>query len=195
MEERTKKLLAILIMAICALIVIRFIYRYLMDKVYAKDSVNELHLVADLPDKSKSAELLGEIKKRLKGIIEYSIKMDPKNPDIMLLKKRFNPSNVQETSVNDAGTSYTIDKGSEMHLCLREKANKELHGINLLMFVAIHELAHIMSSSYGHNQEFTKNFKYLLKKASQCGMYTPVDYSRNSTNFCGVDVSHNPLFS
>ena len=39
------------------------------------------------------------------------------------------------------------------------------------MFVAIHELAHIMSKTYGHNDEFRENFIFLLDNASKCGIY------------------------
>ncbi len=61
------------------------------------------------------------------------------------------------------------------------------------MFVAIHELAHIMSLTLGHNKEFMKNFKFLLKNAVEIGIYRNVDYSKNKTDFCGMKITNTPL--
>ena len=35
------------------------------------------------------------------------------------------------------------------------------------MFVAIHEIAHIMTKSIGHKPEFWNNFKFLLENAKE----------------------------
>ena len=79
--------------------------------------------------------------------------------------KRFNDS-VVEANHEDNSTSYTINKGEEMHVCLREKdKHTKLHDMNTLMFVVLHELAHVMSDSVGHNKEFKDNFKFILNKA------------------------------
>ncbi len=171
------------------------IYKKLMNMTTIKTVNNEEHIVANLPDKRQSAQILSQIKLRLGRTIDYCKRADPSNESVHRLIKRFKLDNVQETSANDSGTSYTVDKGNELHLCLRNKEDKTFHGVNLLMFVALHELAHVMSKSYGHNEEFTKNFVYLLKMSSRCGTYAPVDYSRNSQKFCGIQVNYNPMFN
>ena len=162
--------------------------------LYVKAKDEQFHLVRDLPDKEEAAKMLAEIKRRLKLLIKYCIQNNAGNPDIQLLSKRFNENNIQETDLSDGGTSYSIDKGKEIHLCIRNKEDAKIHHINLLMFVTIHELAHIMSTSYGHNNEFGENFKYLLKQAVKTGVYQAVDYSKNAVKFCGMDVNDNPLF-
>jgi hypothetical protein len=63
------------------------------------------------------------------------------------------------------------------------------------MFVAIHEMAHLTTMSIGHNKEFWDNFKYLLKMANECGVYDPVDYSKQQTEYCGMTISDNPYFN
>ncbi len=159
-----------------------------------KDQNNQPQIVAKSPDQAQSAQMLASIKKRLKYLINYCINKYPENERVKLLKDRFNSENIQETSFYDSGTSYTVDKGQELHLCLRNKENKRHHDINLLMYVSIHELAHIMSVSFGHNDEFGNNFKFLLEKAVECQVYQAEDYSQNPTTFCGVHVNNNPLF-
>jgi predicted SprT family Zn-dependent metalloprotease len=161
---------------------------------YQKASDEKFHLVRDMPDKEKAAEILSEIKRRLQLLIKYCVQNYPNDANVMLMKQRFNPQNVQETDINESGTSYTIDKGKELHLCLRNKEDAELHQINILMFVAIHELAHIKSVSYGHNEEFGKHFQFLLNQASKIGIYQPVDYSKNPVEFCGMEVNANPIY-
>ena len=161
---------------------------------YQKGSDEQFHLVRDMPDKEKAAEMLAEIKRRLKQLIEYCKTNFPNNPDVMLMKKRFKAQNIQETDIRESGTSYTIDKGRELHMCLRNKDDAELHQINILMFVAIHELAHIKATSYGHNEEFGRHFKFLLKQASKIGIYKPIDYSKNPVTYCGMEVTDNPLY-
>jgi len=162
--------------------------------VYEKTTDEQFQLVRDLPDKENAAELMAEIKKRMQQLINYCVTNFPDNENVKVMSERFQPNNIQETSINDSGTSYTIDKGKEMHLCLRDKSNMELHNINILMFVAIHELAHVLSTSYGHNDEFGENFVFLLKQSIKIGIYNPVDYSQNPEEFCGMNVTSNPLY-
>ena len=151
------------------------------------------HKVNDIPGKEESVKLLEEISDRLVKLIRCC-KTKQNGKDMSLVEQRFDPKNVQETKQNEAGTSFTIDKGKELHLCLRDKRTNQHHDINTLMFVAIHELAHVMSVSYGHNSEFASNFKYLLQNAVECGVYSPVDYKANKKEFCGMTIDSSPLF-
>jgi hypothetical protein len=177
------------------IIILVLIFLYLNSNLeYIKGSDNNFHLVRDYQNKEQAAELLSEIKRRLSLLINHCINSHPDNPNVNQLKERFNPKNIQETNIKETGTSYTINKGQELHLCLRDKESMRLHHINILMFVAIHELAHVMSSSYGHNEEFGEHFVFLLNNATQIGIYSPVDYSKNPVKFCGMDVNDSPLF-
>ncbi len=162
--------------------------------LYVKTKDEQFQLVRDLPDKVEAAEMIAEIKRRLKLLIKYCIQNHGDNQDVKILKQRFNENNIQETDLSDSGTSYSIDKGKEIHLCIRNKEDAKIHRINLLMFVSIHELSHLMSTSYGHNNEFGDNFVFLLKQATKIGIYQAVDYSKNNVTFCGMDVTDSPLY-
>lgn len=165
--------------------------------IFVKSSKDEqFHLVQDLPDKEKAADIIAELKKRMKLLIKHMIEKYPDRSDVAEMKMRFDENNIQETDLNDAGTSFSIDKGQEMHLCIRDKESLKFHHLNILSFVSIHELAHIMSESYGHNGEFSEHFKFLLGEAVKIGIYKSVDYSKNPIKYCStVDVTQNPLFS
>lgn len=181
------------------LMIIIFIKLFYIDDnnlVMLKSKVDEdFHLVQELPDKTKAADMMAEIKNRIEKLINYLISTYPENEDIKRLTGKYNENNIRETSINDSGTSYSVDKGQEVYLCLRDKESLKLHQINILMFVTIHELAHIMSKTYGHNDEFNKNFIFLLKNSVKIGIYQNIDYSKNNKNFCGMTVDSNPLFN
>ena len=65
---------------------------------------------------------------------------------------------------------------------------------NTIIFVAIHEIAHTMTKSIGHKEEFWKNFKFLLQEAVKIGIYKPVDYKKKNKHYCGMDITDNPYF-
>ena len=62
-----------------------------------------------------------------------------------------------------------------------------------MMFVALHELAHIMTKSIGHTEEFWNNFRYLLKKAIKLGLYNDVNFEKNPVDYCGTKITNSPL--
>jgi hypothetical protein len=109
---------------------------------------------------------------------------------------RYNPDNLVENSPNDkTDTSYTLNKGSTIAFCLREKnANGDLHDINTLIFVAIHELVHIAIDDNDHPPIFWKTFKWLLQEAELGNIYFSQDYQKNPVKYCGMGVNYNPLY-
>lgn len=119
---------------------------------------------------------------------------------ISQLLQRYNSNDIYEISpLNKSGvTSYTQDKKT-LILCLRKKekngkGENELHDINTIMFVDIHELAHMMNNLWGHKMDFWLLFKFMLVNAVECGIYTPVNYRKHPVVYCGLLLSYNPLF-
>ena len=73
-------------------------------------------------------------------------------------------------------------------------ANNTLVDENTLTFVAIHEVGHVMTESVGHGEEFWNNFRFLLQNAVNLGIYKPVDYKKEPTGYCGMDITDNPYY-
>ena len=67
--------------------------------------------------------------------------------------------------------SYTINK-KRIHLCLTDKSGK-YYDINMLTYVTLHELAHVMCNEIGHTEKFHKIFKEILEKAVKHHVYDP----------------------
>ena len=77
--------------------------------------------------------------------------------------------------------------------CIRSKDTHQLVDLNTMMFVAIHEMAHIMTISIGHTDEFWNNMRYLLKKAINIGIYKRHNYKENPVSYCGTQITDSPL--
>lgn len=143
-----------------------------------------------------AVDLLAEATNKMKKLVKYVELKDITNPAVKRLVENFNPSKISETLPTSEHTAYSENKGEKMAFCLNEDKNgRGLIDLNTLTFVAIHELAHLMSASIGHNEEFWNNFKYLLGAAKNAGVYEPIDYSKNPVKYCGTRIDENPLFN
>lgn len=119
---------------------------------------------------------------------------------ISQLINKYDPDSVYEISpLNTSGvTSYTQDKRT-LILCLRHKekdanGNNELHDINTIMFVVVHELSHMMNDLWGHKINFWILFKFMLQNSVDCEVYKPVNYALHPIKYCGLALSYNPLY-
>lgn len=182
------------------LIILIMLYTFLhfndFSLIFVKSKDNKYHLVRNLPDKKLAANSMSEIKSRLLKLVKYLEDTYPDDPRTQRLMSRFNIDSIQETRLDSAHTSFSVDKGQEIHLCLRDKSeNFNIHKINTLMFVALHEISHVASLNNGHEEEFQQNFVWILKHATSIGIFQNVDYSANNESFCGETINSNPLIS
>lgn len=117
---------------------------------------------------------------------------------VQSMKKNFKTANLEENIPERSGgdTSYVINKGDVFAMCLRDPKNdhKLDPKFNTLSFVLIHELAHLFSSTYGHDDIFWNNFKFLLQEAELVGLYEAVNYKRDGSPYCGIVVTYSPLY-
>lgn len=67
--------------------------------------------------------------------------------------------------------SYTINK-QRIHLCLKDE-RQQYYPMNMLMYVAIHELAHVLCDEIGHTPKFHDIFSTLLRRATELDIYDP----------------------
>ena len=96
---------------------------------------------------------------------------------------------IYEADINSNSTSYSVNKGEELVFCLRSKRNKQMHNINLLMYVAIHEISHIACPEIGHTPLFKNIFSFFTNKAIELGLYKLHDYSLDPVEYCGMTLN------
>ena len=175
-------------------------------KIYSEsDAYNLKCIISDVDGKrycvrermkmELAANLLASVTQKLKDLVIYCAKKFPDNENVQRMVQKFNPTKISETLPTSEYTAYSENKGQKLAFCLnKEKNGSKLIDINTLTFVAIHELAHIMTISEGHKQEFWQNFKFLLEQAKASNIYDPVNYKQNPESYCGMDITDNPYY-
>ena len=142
-----------------------------------------------------AADLLAEVTQKCKKLVFYLKEKHPKDKRVKKLSEGFNPKRIVETLPTSEYTAYSENKGEKLAFCLNvKKEGTKLIDINTLTFVAMHELAHVMTTSVGHKDEFWNNFKFLLENAKDVGIYTPIDYKKKPQEYCGMTLTDNPYY-
>ena len=175
-------------------------------KIYSEsDAYNLKCIISDVDgnrycvrERSKmelAANLLATVTQNCKDLVTYCAKKHPENENVQRMVQKFNPTKISETLPTSEYTAYSENKGEKLAFCLNKQKNgTQLIDINTLTFVAIHELAHVMTTSEGHKQEFWQNFKFLLEEAKAANIYNPVDYKKKPEPYCGMDITDNPYY-
>lgn len=165
--------------------------------VQVRSSSNgQMYTVQNLPDKDEAANKMAEIQGKIEKLIKF-YKDDPSamgDPRVRTMIDRFNPQNMIENGLNDDSTSYSENKGEKIVICLRDKSpGYPFVDSNTVMFVVLHEMGHLMSTTVGHTPEFWANFRRILHDAMQAGIYENVNYSKNPVQYCGMTITDTPL--
>lgn len=108
-------------------------------------------------------------------------------PVVQRIRERLKRTSIAEGVIDRRYTSYTVNKGDNLVMCMRSRDGKDmLYDDNMLFGVTLHELGHIASVSEGHEMEFKINFQFLLEMAEKLGFYTRI---KSPFNYCGVHVT------
>lgn len=165
------------------------------DVAFAKSDIDgKEYLVQNKEDKTVAANILAKLTRTFTSFISRLADEYPNDPRVKRLLTRFNADNISEGEYDSRYTTYTLNKGEKMVFCLRKRdGTDELHKENLLIFVGIHELAHIATVSKHHTDEFKTNFKFLVENAVKYGLYNPTNFRDKPVQYCGIRVTDTPL--
>jgi len=157
------------------------------------------YCVRERKDVQKASDLLAQITEKMKKLVQHlDEKYKNQNKDnVKRLIKKFNPKKIVETLPTSEYTAYSQNKGEKIAFCLNKQKedNNNLIDENTLMFVALHEMAHVASKSIGHNDEFWGNFTFLIGEAEEIQIYKPIDYSTKNAEYCGMTITSSPYFT
>jgi predicted metal-dependent hydrolase len=183
------------IITIATIIGIYYIYNYYANYglITVKSNVDNKEYVVQIKDDSlEAANLIAKIRERLVILMEHLEKSYGKNDNrIKQLKNNFRPDRLKEGVTTPGYTSYSINKGEQIVLCLRN--NDKLVDINTLFFVVLHEFAHLATESIGHTDEFWDNFRWILEEAINIGLYVKQDFKIKNVEYCGMSIASSPL--
>jgi len=155
------------------------------------------YLVRNEEDKKKAADTLAKIRKNLYQLRDYVYQhrqsYDPTYKKyVKTMYSRMENMVISENTPDSNYTSYTVNKGEEMIFCIRSKKTGKIHRLNLLMFVAIHEMAHVACPEEGHTPLFGQIFMFLLGQAITAGIYKYEDFKMHPTEYCGMTINDGP---
>lgn len=136
------------------------------------------------------ADFLAKLDEKAKKIIKYMKNNQLPTKEISgRTDSRY--KGIGETPQGEKSAAYTINKGlGGVYMCCITKG--KLNDLNDSFFVLLHELAHLMSNSYGHGEEFKTNFNFIVKLAVKLGLWKDPKYEEKSVDYCGVEVTQSP---
>ena len=180
-------------------LVVIFIYIFLFlnrqNVSYIESYDGNKYMVYKDNDMKAKADILGKILNnmmKLKAYLVSNISIFPEySTYIKQLDTNLRESKtiVYETEPSSDLTSYSVNKGEEISFCLKSKKTGTMHDINLLTYVAIHEMAHIACPEIGHGDLFKKIFAKFAEVAIKIGIYNRVDYGSSPVEYCGMMLS------
>jgi len=178
--------------------IIFFLFSINKNNLIYENYKDKFFLVQDLEDKDEALEILYKLEFTLNNIInkmcdDNKVKGSKYNDYIIEIKKKLKHVIIQESDINNKNTSYSVNKGEILVFCIRSKETKKIHNFNELLYVGIHEIAHIGCPEIGHTELFFDINEYILRKAIEYGYYNFVDYKNNKMEYCGIELTSNVL--
>jgi hypothetical protein len=197
------------------IILIKFILLYILYIYLFPSKKYNIEVLQDKPDPELASKLIIKVNQNLDKLLKHiNEKYSNDNLDkipanqmnfkkkifirnvLKDLNKNYKSFKIKENFpiISNHKTSYNVNKGENIYLCLRNYSTNEFHNFNDIMFVAIHELTHCCHHSTGHNKDFWAIFRFLLENANDINMYKFINYKKNPYHYCSTKVTYNPVF-
>jgi hypothetical protein len=180
------------------------------DMIYVHSDIdNNMYMVRNRPDKVKAANLLARTRANIFKITDYLYKKinDPETknmapyiefkPYIIQLQSNIQNVMIRESDFNSVHTSYTKNKGTQIVFCIRSKEiinsinndSDNIHDINLVMYVALHEISHVACPEIDHTPLFNKIFSFICQEGVNIGIYQKIDFANTPKIYCGMTIN------
>lgn len=157
----------------------------------------ESYIVRNLPDRQEAADRLARCRGKMLRLMRELRTADADKPLVAQILRNFDaaPSRFSESTPDASYTSYSVNKGEKVYMCLRQRNEREeLVDENIITFVALHEMAHIGTHEVGHTPLFWNNFGWLLKRAEALEIYRYTDFRAHPVEYCGIHITDQPTY-
>ena len=171
-----------------ALLVGAYLLKGRGDVTYQQADDGNSYYVLNRPDARAAANMLARVRGKLEALVADVQTEYPDNADARRLAAKFNPANISEGSPHSGYTSFTVDKGAKVVLCIRQKEDERLVPEDVVVYVAVHELAHIMTNEIGHTDVFWANNRILVDRAETLGLYKAIHFETTPQPYCGLTI-------
>jgi hypothetical protein len=188
-----------ILITIIVIIIYLFLFHNKKNIILVEGRNKDKYLVYNDQNKELSAILLSDVIENMFKLRDYLYTNIEKYPNFSEYIKQLNSnlnkdrSLIYENDPTSKLTSFSLNKGEEIGFCLKSKKTGKLHKLNLIMYVALHEMAHIACPEIGHGELFKKIFKFLTEVAIEIKLYSLDNYESTPVEYCGMMLSSNIL--
>lgn len=78
---------------------------------------------------------------------------------------------IKNVDISGSNKSFTINK-KHVYICSKDESG-QYYDDNMLTYVILHELAHVLCDEVGHTEKYKQIFRSLLERAHKAGLYDP----------------------
>ena len=159
------------------------------EKIDVISSVNnKTYAVVRTGDYVAAANMLASLEDKARNFIAAASAKYPNDLTIKRIQKYWTGT-ISEIPQSET-IAYALEK-KDLFMCVRDNAGN-VQQLDDLLFVLLHELSHIMNSTYGHDVHFWKQFKRTLEMANKLGYLPYKNYDDYSVTVCGKVINANP---
>lgn len=195
-----------LALAIVCIIILYMLYEFSSTSTSAHEVISQIdgrryRVQTSYEEFEHAADMFATLHARITRLLQY---LQGQQSDdlqrqqiIAQLIARYKPTNLVENSppkTSGGDTSYTLNKGAEIAICLRDRETDQFHDLEILTFVILHEMTHIAIEEVEHPARFWAAFRYILEEAENGGIYTSPRYADIPQKYCGLMVNYNPRY-
>lgn len=185
----------ILELSVIVFLVIICIYEFYYDKInYKKDKTTGIYVRKEFSDQKAAIEKLNYLRYKINIFMDEMTNRFPNDYRIKNYNERFAHQFIYEGLPDGVSTSYTINKGEKLVICIRDRDGKIHVDDIILLFVIIHELTHIITNKYGHDDEFWDTFQWMLTNAEEILNVKFYDFKKKPKIYCKIKITSNPQF-
>ena len=171
------------------IVFILIIYYFLKNSLVKTKASNNKIYYTQKSNAKMAAEKLVKIDIFLEKLNKHLLEDHKDNK--MIQKKLKNNVTIKELPKNSKHVGYIINKNT-LHICLRNKNGQFINKYNKVYFVVMHELAHMITKTTGHTDEYWNNYKLILETSINHKLYTYNNYYENPVEYCGKKINSTP---
>ena len=158
----------------------------------------QTYSVRDMPDKQQAADMMARVRLKMNKLKMHLESTVPDKPQVKQLTRNFEAQSYRfkEATPDAEHTSYSVNKGEAVHFCLRQREGDDESIVDeeIITFVSIHEMGHMITKTIGHDADFWNNFAWLLQEAEKIGIYKHRDFKSHPVSYCGMKITDQPTY-
>ena len=158
----------------------------------------QTYSVLDMPDKQQAADMMARVRLKMNKLKMHLESTVPDKPQVKQLTRNFEAQSYRfkEATPDAEHTSYSVNKGEAVHFCLRQREGDDESIVDeeIITFVSIHEMGHMITKTIGHDADFWNNFAWLLQEAEKIGIYKHRDFKSHPVSYCGMKITDQPTY-